>query len=141
MSKLELAKEKIKEFYPKVLVEVLDVADPYDKDVKFDENEIISDKFIGEYATKSFEVNYGENEDIINIVAKTEDAISLNALVMFMCINIHYAISPLNTDKYYISRFRVTNYLHKIYSKTTDNRLAISLVDFSQMIEEENIDE
>ena len=122
MSKLELAKEKIKEFYPKILVEVLkDALDLYDEDL----NNIKSDKFIGEYAANSFETNYGDNEGIVNMVAETEDIISLNALMMFMCINANYALSPLNTDQYYISQFKIAIYLHKIYSKTSDTSLYI----------------
>ena len=123
MSKLELAKEKIKEFYPKILVEVLkDALDLYDEDL----NNITSNKFIGEYAANSFETNYGDNEGIVNMVAETEDIISLNALMMFMCINTNYALSPLNTDQYYISQFKIAIYLHKIYSKTSDTYLNIA---------------
>lgn len=125
MSKLELAKEKIYQFYIDIFLCI--VKKSYYDEVKemIEFKKLLNEKrdMICWLATKDFERNYDNNESVVSMVADTTSVKSLNAFVMFMSIDyIKVMRDAIHDLGFHITSEKMCRYLKDInpYFRLTD---------------------
>ena len=125
MSKLELAKEKIKQFYIDIFLSI--VKKSYYDEIKemIEFKSLLNENrdMICYLAAKDFEINYSDNESVISMVADTTKVKSLNALVMFMSIDyVEVMRKGIHDLGFHITSKKMCEYLKDInpYFRLTD---------------------
>ena len=125
MDKLELAKEKIKQFYIDIFLSI--VKKSYYDEIKemIEFKSLLNENrdMICYLAAKDFEINYSDNESVVSMVADTTKVKSLNAFVMFMSIDyVEVMREGIHDLGFHITSKKMCEYLKDInpYFRLTD---------------------
>lgn len=125
MDKLELAKEKIKQFYIDIFLSIVKKSyyDEIKEMIKFKSLLNENRDMICYLAAKDFEINYSDNESVVSMVADTTSVKSLNAFVMFMSIDyVKVMRDAIHDLGFHITNEKMCEYLKDInpYFRLTD---------------------